>query len=43
MNDNEQKNTEIRDLLMSDSGVPFVDLSKDKTQPPEAFDLDKAL
>lgn len=31
MNDAEQKNAEIRDLLLSDGGAPFVDLSKEKT------------
>jgi hypothetical protein len=42
MNDAEQKNAEIRDLLISDGGAPFVDLSKEKTYPPDKFDLKKA-
>lgn len=42
MNDVEQKNAEIRDLIMADNGVPFVDLSKEKTFPPEKFNLNKA-
>lgn len=42
MNDGEQKVSEIRDLLLCDGGAPFVDLSKDKTYPPEKFDIEKA-
>lgn len=44
MNDNEQKNAEIRDILMADSGVSFVDLSRERTQPADGgkFDIEKA-
>ena len=38
MNDENQKKADIRDLLLSDGGAPFVDLSKERTQAP-VFDL----
>lgn len=41
MNEIEQKNADIREILLSDGGAPFVDLSRDKTYPPEVFDLTK--
>jgi hypothetical protein len=42
MNDIEQRNAESRDLLFTDLGLPFVDLSVEKTMPPEKFDLQGA-
>lgn len=33
MNDEEQKNAEIRDLLFTDYGLPFVNLSKERCYP----------
>jgi hypothetical protein len=31
MNDEKQRNADIKDLLLSDGGAPFVDLSKERT------------
>lgn len=42
MNDAEQRNAEIRELLLADSGATFVDFSKELTLSPNGFDISKA-
>lgn len=42
MNDEDQKNAEIRDLLYSDYGLPFVNLSKERCFPADSYDPSRA-